>query len=238
MSRFFIISMIGWISMFIYQTGLVENLFKKAGLLPVSDTVDIDIPNLANTSGLPVDQFHGAFMNALNKKNAENLSNIISIQSSEGSRKTESLLRLKHKQTDYWKQLPYSHWPMLFGLYNMSLHGKHLTLLPPICLSMVISPEAVVKLRGHQEEANLEDLELGDDEDLEDVPDMIDDGGPELSPFVPTSPGEILLGVALIVPSLIFVIYVAITCYKLVCNRNLQSGGPVGPRRRTTIIHR
>jgi hypothetical protein len=30
---------------------------------------------------------------------------------------------------------------MLFGLYNMSVYGSYLTLLPPICLSMVISPE-------------------------------------------------------------------------------------------------
>jgi hypothetical protein len=33
---------------------------------------------------------------------------------------------------------------MLFGLYNMSVYGSYLTLLPPICLSMVISPEVFV----------------------------------------------------------------------------------------------
>jgi hypothetical protein len=34
---------------------------------------------------------------------------------------------------------------MLFGLYNMSVYGSYITLLPPISLSMVISPEVIFR---------------------------------------------------------------------------------------------
>lgn len=59
-------------------------------------------------------------------------------------------------------------------------------------------------------------LEGGDGEDLEDREDL-DDFGPELSPFVPTSPGELLLALALAVPSLLFLVYLSVVCYRLVC---------------------
>lgn len=51
-----------------------------------------------------------------------------------------------------WKRLPYTHWPMLFGLYNMSLYGQYISILPPIQLSMTISPESAKQLRHSEEE--------------------------------------------------------------------------------------
>ena len=112
------------------------------------------------------------------RSSAENLSSIIS--SHIEGRKVESLARLQHRDSESWRHLPYSHWPMLFGLYNISVYGQRLTLLPPVLLSTVVSPEAVVKLRSPYEKDNVGDhpvwtldkiqsaLEVGDDEDLED----------------------------------------------------------------------
>ena len=48
---------------------------------------------------------------------------------------------------------------------------------------------------------------------------MMDDG-PELSPFVPTSPGELVLAFALAVPSILFMIYLSIVCYRFICSKN------------------
>ena len=69
--------------------------------------------------------------------------------------KTEaSLKKLLHDPDQVaWQRLPFSHWPMLFGLYNMSLYGQHITILPPIRLSMTISPEVAISLR-HPTELN------------------------------------------------------------------------------------
>jgi len=228
-SRFFIAAMMGWIAIFIYQTGLVETLLRGAGWVPAKEkSPAMDLSGINKSSPMP----GGAILSAINgKATAENISNIISAHPPEGIRKIETLTKLQYKDSDYWKRLPYSHWPMLFGLYNISVYGDHLALLPPILLSTVISPEAVVKLRSPNEKDNVGDhpvwdlekiksaLEIGDDDDLDDSMDINDDG-PELSPFVPTSPGELLLAFALAVPSILFLVYLSIVCYRFVCTKN------------------
>jgi len=228
-SRFFIAAMMGWIAIFIYQTGLVETILRGAGWVPAKEKVPgMDLSGINRSSPMS----GGTLLSAINgKATAENISNIISAHPPDGIRKIETLTKLQYRDTDYWKRLPYSHWPMLFGLYNISVYGDHLTLLPPILLSMVISPEAVVKLRSPNEKDNVGDhpvwtlekiksaLEIGDDDDLDDSMDLNDDG-PELSPFVPTSPGELLLAFALAVPSILFLIYLSIVCYRFVCTKN------------------
>ena len=53
---------------------------------------------------------------------------------------------------DYsWSKLPSTHWPMLFSLYNITLHGRYITLLPPVHLSMIIGPESAKMLRHPKE---------------------------------------------------------------------------------------
>ena len=49
--------------------------------------------------------------------------------------------QLKHKKRSFARRLPISHWPALFGYYNISLWGHYLSILPPILLSLPISPE-------------------------------------------------------------------------------------------------
>ena len=100
------------------------------------------------------------------------------------------------------------------------MYGNHVVLLPPILLSSLVSPEAVVKLRSPNEYPSETDypawtidkiksaLDIGDEEDSDESHDMLDDG-PELSPFVPTSPGELVLAFALAVPSILFLIYLS-----------------------------
>jgi hypothetical protein len=106
---------------------------------------------------------------------------------------------------------------MLFGLYNMSLSGQYVCLLPPIRLSLAISPETARQMRHPQE---VEKLSLadrimdsseddGDEDALEGDGDLTlyDDDSPELSPFVPTSPGELFLAFIFVFPSIVFIMY-------------------------------
>ncbi|GAV02738.1 hypothetical protein RvY_13265 [Ramazzottius varieornatus] len=44
-------------------------------------------------------------------------------------------------------KLSYRHWPTLFGYYNVSLVGKYISVLPPIPLSVVVSPAEAVAHR-------------------------------------------------------------------------------------------
>ena len=48
---------------------------------------------------------------------------------------------LKHSYPDLSDFLPDTHWPTLFGYYNISLKGEYITLLPPILLSIPVSVE-------------------------------------------------------------------------------------------------
>ncbi|XP_023324568.1 uncharacterized protein LOC111698455 isoform X2 [Eurytemora carolleeae] len=93
---------------------------------------------------------------------------------------------------------------------------------------MVVSPEAVIQLRSPNElkaapqqpvwtlENIKSSLDLGDEEDLDDL----SDDGPELSPFVPTSPGELMLAFALSIPSILFLVYLCVVCYRFMCTKN------------------
>jgi len=225
-SRFFIAAMVGWIAIFIYQSGLVETLMRGAGWRPDGS------PGASKHMDLSrIPQGGDILPNSHGRSSAENLSSIIT--STVEGRKLESLARLQHRDAEYWRRLPYSHWPMLFGLYNISVYGRRLALLPPILLSTVVSPEAVVQLRSpHEKDAvgdhpvwTLEKIQSalgngGDDDDLEDREELADIEGPELSPFVPTSPGELLLALSLLVPSLLFLVYLAVVCYRFVCTKN------------------
>lgn len=44
--------------------------------------------------------------------------------------------------------------------------------------------------------------------------------GSEMSPFVPTSPGEIFLAFVLALPSITFLLYLVVVFYRCVCTRN------------------
>ena len=105
---------------------------------------------------------------------------------------------------------------MLFGLYNMSLSGQYVCLLPPIRLSLAISPETARQLRHPQEAEKLSLADRitdsseddGDDDVLEgDGDSALFDDSPELSPFVPTSPGELFLAFIFVFPSIVFIMY-------------------------------
>ena len=100
------------ISVVIYQTGMVENIIKlnQAGLSDSRSGEKMGLSGLSSSS-------KGSLMSAINSMiSAENISSIFSAHpASDG---IKSLSKLQHKDTDDWRRLPYSHWPMLFGLYN------------------------------------------------------------------------------------------------------------------------
>ena len=58
----------------------------------------------------------------------------------------------------------------------------------------------------------------GDDDDLEDREELADIEGPELSPFVPTSPGELLLALSLLVPHVNVLVKVIFIVIRIVIN--------------------
>ena len=107
--------------------------------------------------------------------------------------------------------------PMLFNLYNISLSGQYVSVLPPILLSLAISPETARRLRHPQEAEKVSaeradsteddnDDEARDGADADDI-DAIIIESQELNPFFPTSPGELILSFIFLFPSIVFIMY-------------------------------
>ncbi len=64
-------------------------------------------------------------------------------------------------------------------------------------------------------------LEMGDDEEESDEgADNLAEDGIELYPFVPTSPGELVLAFTLSIPSILFLLYLCVVCYRFICTKN------------------
>ena len=101
---------------------------------------------------------------------------------------------------------------------------------------MTISPESAKSLRHPKEldvktsnedrniepKNNAENINpTGDDIDIEEEIGDFDPHSPELSPFVPTSPGELILALVLATPSLLFTAYLCVTLYRCICKSNI-----------------
>ena len=205
--RMFLISMVGWISIFIYNSGLLDTLIRNHQL-------ELFLPSAVNVSKAEKNS-DGPFMTALS--DLKNLSD-----SSSDEKKSSSCLK-KLLPLETWPKLPITHWPMLFSLYNLSLQGRYVTFLPPIHLSIVIGSERAKALRHPKEAAeakNTENTEKSEEVELDKEDEEYFKQGPELSPFVPTSPSELFLAFALCFPSLLFILYLIMVLYRCICSRN------------------
>ena len=217
--RLFSLCMVVWISLFVYQSSLLETIFKTRfdPSLPL-ESAQSNISNQPSNLG--------------NKKVIAKKLNISAlIADIDPTQPPAPFKKLLHNDGNQWTRLPHTHWPLLFGLYNVSLYKSYITVLPPIELSMLISPETAKELRHPQEELKIQEeaaihsveglktvLELSDEESEEDVIDQ--DEAMELNPFVPTSPGELFLAIVFAIPSVFFLLYTILIIYRCVCSRN------------------
>ena len=243
--RLFVLGMIVWISIFVYQTRVLETVFQSSHS---QASFDVMVPKVKTAASAQ----NGANDEAEENKSAVNISAIISdmdattsvivdqneVGKGGGAHHQPSILKkLQYGVQETWKRLPQTHWPMLFGLYNVSLQGRHLAILPTIRLSMVISPESAAQLRHPleilkiQEEMSINSveslkqaLELSDDDedeqDLDDHSSAGEAGFSELSPFVPSTPAEVFLAIVFACPSILFLLYLMIVFYRCICSRN------------------
>ena len=133
--------------MFVYQSTLLDTLYK-------TDRVPSFFINEANSASNESSSNKSPEM--FKSQKSVNISAIISetaeaspsMASTEESKSNQNSFRkLFHGNSLLWKRLPHTHWPMLFGLYNISLYGNFISILPPIHLSMIITPDSAKQLR-------------------------------------------------------------------------------------------
>ena len=66
----------------------------------------------------------------------------------------------------------------------------------------------------------LTDDDFEDEQLFKDADNSEESFSPELSPFVPTSPGELVLAFIFVLPSITFILYLLVVFYRCVCSRN------------------
>lgn len=151
------------------------------------------------------------------------------------------LNRLQHPNMDLWRRLSYRHWPDLLAVYNLSLAGNCIALLPPIRLSIPVHPDRVEQVRNVKDNdyltqfrwkslaSALDSLDVLDSEDSDFGSQKTSRNGAgttgegsrdEDAPYVPSSPGEIILTTLLAIPSVAFIVYVTVVLYRCICSRH------------------
>lgn len=80
-------------------------------------------------------------------------SNRLSLNVFQATEENDAIARLKHMGCDPWRRLSHYHWPAILSLYNISLSGHYISILPPIRLSHAVSSEQARALRNPNEKA-------------------------------------------------------------------------------------
>ena len=216
--------LIVWISFLIYKFGIIEHLGSDSRHSIRDNLFEPTIPQNNHKSGQTSStQTHNN--NNLYQTTAKNTNNYEKVLNQTYLSQTH---RLFHHNSNLWQLLSSQHWSALFNYYNISLSGKFITILPPILLSIPVDPEVAVLSRNPSESdpqifrqflspPGLQSIDPNDERD-----DNYNGYYGETYPHIPFqwTSGEILITVALSVPSIIFIIYVFVLMYRCFCTRN------------------
>lgn len=157
--RAFMIWMVVWISMIVYNSGVVEHF------LEVDTAKSTTTTKVSSDSAPTVDSnFSGRWSQVRNHTQPSSV-HVNSLLSSDSlldvnyvtekvpvsANTTDELARLRHADFVSRLRLSSQHWPAIFERYNMSLSGSYIAVLPRIRLSHAVSPEQAILLRNGNE---------------------------------------------------------------------------------------
>uniref|UniRef100_A0A8D8Y4M7 Sterol regulatory element-binding protein cleavage-activating protein n=1 Tax=Cacopsylla melanoneura TaxID=428564 RepID=A0A8D8Y4M7_9HEMI len=150
------------------------------------------------------------------------------VQKNSGTRQdnstTDDLSRLKLNSYQPWKYLHPQHWLAVISLYNISRPHFSVTMLPPIYLSHVVSPERAIVMRNpHEKSFQFKWQSLAkalDPLDFSELNMKSESHANLATPFIPQSPMELFLASLLCIISVIVVAYGVYVIYRCVCTKN------------------
>lgn len=215
--RSFMVLMVVWICMIIYNSDIINNYFLNA------------IEDGQNHTSAPVKKNYLAlnFFPQVNTTSSHQVNyvtyNPLDAEITRRQNQSYDLEKLKPSDFAPWLKLCPSHWSFILGKYNISLSGKSIAVLPSIKLAHVISPEQAVLLRNPEEKYG-EKFQWQALAVALDPIDIYGDNFPAMDqieqPFYPRSPMEIMLITILSLISVIVLAYGFVVLYKCVCSRN------------------
>lgn len=256
--RTFMVGVVIWMGVFFYKYAVVENfaVHSASWSSGINDSTQIEFPTHPPHENLKVSCSAGT--NCVQSEEPalpkEYLANSVKSEASgslplavKDGNEMEWLNRLQHpKNVDLWRRLSYRHWPDLLDIYNISLAGKCIAMLPPIRLSISVHPDRLAEVRNSRDgeylsrsrwkslASALDSLDVLDGDDSDGLSGSNGDGGGTSSgvggsgspdednkmPYVPSSPIEIILTTLLAIPSVAFIAYVTVVLYRCICSRH------------------
>jgi len=170
--RTFIIFMVGWISFIIYEYGIVAQFNYEADdvAMPMNNLNRTRTPVGLSLSLSPSSRLNSYVVNRTLLTSSAYKESLAAAKTedstSTGMKKVlptlpETSMRdhqneklqkeLLEPNPRSWRRLSQFHWPVLLGVYNVSLSGKYISVLPPICITIPVDPNVAVALRHPHE---------------------------------------------------------------------------------------
>ncbi|KAK0079274.1 hypothetical protein PV325_001450 [Microctonus aethiopoides] len=223
--RAFMVWMVVWISMIIYDSGVIEHL------IHLSDTLKSDSEVYGYTVGSPQTLKNYVELTTIKPvvipTSISHTPSIHSDQTHPSSNITDELNKLLPADFPPWNRLSLYHWSSILALYNISLAGEQLTILPAIKISHAVNPQLARQVNNPNDVQQFQWQSLAtvalDPLDFADIEMPTRSEGRSFNtdaPFVPSSPMEIFLAALLCLISVIVVAYTMVVLYRCICTRN------------------
>ncbi|XP_076472128.1 sterol regulatory element-binding protein cleavage-activating protein-like [Babylonia areolata] len=236
--RIIMVCTVIWIGLIVYKTGLVEHIANLEDSSSSPPHHPAHHPHPWSDSPLPTDMLRERM-----EKVEEESTGVIGAGWGLGWGGGDDMLEtgpVEHTQLEAWRGLSHKHWPRLFALYNLSLPGRYVSILPSIHLSIKVDAGGAIKLRHPSEQQGYMKPPAVAPTGTGDVPQTSDDnknmwshvGGSlhslpsymydaqKLKAFYPKSRREFFITVCLCVLSVIVISYFMVVLYKCMCSRN------------------
>ncbi|XP_045509949.1 sterol regulatory element-binding protein cleavage-activating protein [Colias croceus] len=223
--RAFMVWMLVWISMIVYNSGIVEYFITN---------VDKDTSTERNKSADNVTPRTNLYMNYNNSgRHPLVFSPLLDVIEGEKSVVDENdTIYLKHSSHSRpWSRLTPYHWSAILSQYNETLAGKYVVVLPPLLVSHRVSPEVAAGVRHPDERdppplrwqalaAALDPIDILPEFDLIEGKGQQQWGKGSEIPIYPTTPMEILLLTILCSISIAVIAYMMVVLYRCICSRH------------------
>ncbi|XP_012288280.1 sterol regulatory element-binding protein cleavage-activating protein [Orussus abietinus] len=221
--RAFMVWMVVWISMIIYSSGIIEHFIRLSETLKAESDIE------GYTADKPQTINDYVELNTL-KPVPTSASTPTTNHLNDGgfdTNITAELIKLKPVDFPPWNRLSLYHWSSILSMYNISLAGEQITVLPTIKVSCGVSPAIVRQISNPNDvqhfqwqsfaTAALDPLDFSDME----IPTLSESRVFNTdAPFIPSSPMEIFLAAVLCLISVIVVVYTMVVLYRCICSRN------------------
>lgn len=222
--RAFMVWMVVWISMIIYNSGIVEHVIHLSETLKLESDIDGYTVDRSQSSNNYVEL---NTMKPVSIASATIAPDHLNKQGDLTNNITDELNKLKPVEFPPWSRLSLYHWSSILSMYNISAAGGRIIVLPTMKLSHAVSPQLVKQISNPNDVQHFQWQSFAtvafdplDFSDME-LPTRSESRGFNAdAPFIPSSPMEIFLATVLCLISIIVVAYTMVVLYRCICSRN------------------